>query len=207
MALRRSNAKTFIIVRHPFTRLVSAFRDKIERANIDTNLTNDWYYKVYGKKIVDVYRKKAIAKFGQDYFNASNNFGSPVPVRKGLRDSRLPIFWEFVQYVIHTKAETDVHWKPMTKHCLLCAVDYDYVIKFENLHAEEGKWVKTILAEKSLTNEVEEYNIDESNSSNLQGSDITKLYLNTLSKNDILHLEIIYKHDFAMFDYKYDEYI
>ena len=58
---------SFIIVRHPFERLVSAFRDKLERSN-ERNYLLDYYYKQYGEKMVKKYREKAISNFGNDFF-------------------------------------------------------------------------------------------------------------------------------------------
>lgn len=59
---------------------MAAFRDKIERIHgKDKNKNKDFYYKVYGKKIVERYRKAALAKFGENFFSAENNYGSPHP--------------------------------------------------------------------------------------------------------------------------------
>ena len=57
----------FIVVRHPFERLVSAYRDKLERSHAD-NYEKDFYYKKYGQKIVKKYRQKATSIFGKDFF-------------------------------------------------------------------------------------------------------------------------------------------
>ena len=61
------NETSFIVVRHPFERLVSAYRDKLERTHAKNYLT-DWYFKQYGQKIVKKYRSKAISIFGSDFF-------------------------------------------------------------------------------------------------------------------------------------------
>ena len=67
--LRKSNVTetSFIVVRHPFERIVSAYRDKIERTHTK-NYETDWYYKQYGKKIVKKYRQRALNTFGSDFF-------------------------------------------------------------------------------------------------------------------------------------------
>ena len=67
--LRRENKTeiSFIVVRHPFERLVSAYRDKLERTHASNYLT-DFYYKSYGRKIVQKYRRRALQKFGDDFF-------------------------------------------------------------------------------------------------------------------------------------------
>ena len=70
--------KSFIVVRHPFTRLVSAYRDKIETLG-----SGVFYQKRHGKTMVARYRAEARKRFGDDFFSADNNFGSPM---KSLRE-------------------------------------------------------------------------------------------------------------------------
>ena len=63
---------SLLIVRHPFDRLVSAFRDKLEQCHgppANCTLSTNWYYKQYGYKIVSQYRRQARAKFGDEYFS------------------------------------------------------------------------------------------------------------------------------------------
>ena len=129
---------SFIVVRHPFERLVSAFRDKLERKHTPDYL-KDFYYKSYGKKIVAKYRHQALKVFGDEFFSAENNYGAPLPVADGRRPtSDLPIFWEFVQYVIEARRERmDEHWKPTVAYCSMCIIQYQYVIKFED-YINEG---------------------------------------------------------------------
>ena len=61
--LKRMISKTFI-------RLVSAFRDKLERCRSTIgnkcNLTKDYYYKKFGRGIVINYRTRYLAKFGKE---------------------------------------------------------------------------------------------------------------------------------------------
>ena len=58
---------SFIVVRHPFERMVSAYRDKLERTHAKNYLT-DFYYKAYGKKMVQKFRGQALKRFGDDFF-------------------------------------------------------------------------------------------------------------------------------------------
>lgn len=83
-----------IIVRHPFHRLLSAFRDKWERCAEDWDCTKrkDWFYAKEGSKIVQTYRKSALKKFGRDFFSKQNHFGAPIPVERRFNaDSRNPV--------------------------------------------------------------------------------------------------------------------
>ncbi len=142
------------MVRHPFDRLVSAFRDKLERTHANREIQDDFYFKRYGKTIVSKYRQGAIQRFGQDFFrykqnigkwtsklrdcfcSQENNFGTPFPVAYHQRPSaELPTFWEFVQFVI-ASAYKDDHWVPILSACHPCRLNYDYIIKFEELTSE-----------------------------------------------------------------------
>ena len=77
----------FIKIFTSFSRLVSAFRDKLEQCHGPENCTldNNWYtvilmeydwiiisfryYKQYGRKIVSQYRNRAVRKFGNEFFS------------------------------------------------------------------------------------------------------------------------------------------
>ena len=74
-----------------------------------------------------------------------NNYGAPLPVKHNKRTSEnLPIFWEFVQFVIDSKQSEpwDVHWKPISQYCSMCMLNYDYVIKFEKLIIESQAFLE-----------------------------------------------------------------
>ena len=51
---------TFMIVRHPFERLLSAYRDKLSNSTINREHGTLHFYEKYGKKIVKKYRPKGI---------------------------------------------------------------------------------------------------------------------------------------------------
>ena len=65
-------------------------------------MQKDYYFKKYGAKMVNDYRKSALKKFGSKFFEEKNNFGAPM-LPKGPRTAQLPTFWEFVQYLKNTK--------------------------------------------------------------------------------------------------------
>ena len=82
---------SFIIVRHPFDRLLSAYRDKLEKFN-------KYYYEKYGKAIVTKYRRRGIERFGKEFYGPKK--GSPVA--NPLRSGKEPTFWEFVTAILET---------------------------------------------------------------------------------------------------------
>ena len=191
----RRSLKKMIIVRNPFERLVSAFRDKLEKLHND-DINRDWYYQQYGKRIVKTHRENALKLFGGDHFNAERNFGAPIPSPR-RNTSELPIFWEFVQY-LKQAVWMDEHWKPIYSLCSVCAVNYDYVFKMEDLEREESFIKELISPPGSFPREQSNKRL-----ASLSSESITKMYLKSLSDEDIRHLFEIYKYDFELFGYNF----
>ena len=55
-----THGNTFIFVRHPFERILSAFRDKLEDPSVRGIKFNEYYYNKYGRRVVMYYRKEKI---------------------------------------------------------------------------------------------------------------------------------------------------
>lgn len=205
--LRRENITdtSFIVVRHPFERLVSAYRDKIERSHAKNYLT-DWYYKQYGQKIVKKYRSQAINLFGPQFFSHYNNYGAPLPVKnKGRPNANLPIFWEFVQFVIHQKKSSmDEHWKPTANYCSMCIINYDYVIKFEDLSQESQEFLKVTNLKQFISDDIWDRHLNPNRPKEMSSEEITAKYFGQLSDDDIHKLYGIYQDDFNLFDYRFN---
>ncbi len=189
--------RSFLVVRHPFHRLVSAFRDKIERFK-NTSIDQTWYYHKYGRSIVSRYRANAIAHLGRDFFSKENNYGAPVKVN-GNRTAALPSFWEFVQYVKVSKPQNmDEHWRPTTNYCSLCSIKYDIIVHFENL-GNESQYLKHVIDPDRIS---EESRMNPT-PTGLKHEDLTKKYFEQLSHSDIMALYKIYEYDFKMFGYQF----
>lgn len=75
-----------MISRHPFHRLVSAFRDKLEHSHGDIDPNEDFYFKTYGRRIRNKYRPLTIKKFGKEFISAENNFGAGMEISEGKRN-------------------------------------------------------------------------------------------------------------------------
>ena len=193
----RADAPSLLIVRHPFERLVSAFRDKIERTHTWKGYIND-----YSKNIVKMFRKKAMTYLGERYFSSLNNYGAPVPVEPPSRrqpTENLPVFWEFAQYVI-SGGKSNEHWQPIYTQCPICSLRFNYILKVESLELELRSYFKKFNWVKKLNFA----NHDNTNQKHgLNSSAVMEIYFRDLTDEDITKLFKIYEMDFHMFGYTY----
>ena len=191
--------RNFVIVRHPFERLVSAFRDKLERYH-NEDLEKDHYYQKYGKQIVVEFRDKALNIFGQEFFDEKHNFGAFF--NNSNRKPEMPIFWEFVQFLLKNPKNRylDPHWSPVYRLCSMCNIDMDFIIKVEHLNEEEIALEKYL----GIENLPQMSKFNDNSLNGMNSKEITKLYFESLSKEDVEGLYNLYKYDFVMFDYSFD---
>lgn len=194
-----NNFTGFIVVRHPFDRLVSAFRDKLER-----RLEEPFYYDNFGKYFVDKYREQAIKELGIEYFNKENNFGTPLKVmNNGRPNADLPSFWEFAQSIID-RYKMDEHWVPIYQFCSVCnptaMKGFRYILKFEELESEEMMFLSHVKWNviESQTKKLNSYHPND-----LLADELTKLYFSILSKEQIIGLYQVYELDFLLFNYTF----
>lgn len=102
---------SFLIVRHPFERLLSAYRDKLQFSLPFT------LHQRLGTQIILKYR--AGAKKGINVYKP-----------------RWPTFEEFVRYLVdsHKAGQVlDMHWTPITQFCTPCMIHFDVIAKFDTL--------------------------------------------------------------------------
>ena len=94
----------FLVVRHPFERILSAYRDKLEDLSRDIEAREGYYYTMYGKQIVAEFRDRG----------ATNG-----------TEALEPSWREFVTYLLNTPAtKYDEHWMPMWMLCSPCIIRY-----------------------------------------------------------------------------------
>jgi len=162
---------TFFFVREPFERLLSAFRDKFE------TYTTSLYSKL-GREIVGKLRKSSESK------NTNN----------------LPSFDEFTEYLsnLTDNPQWDMHWRPIHQVCYPCAIDYDYVGRFETVK-EDADY---ILQQLKLDKMAEFPSFSGSKTSKR----LTKYY-SQIPRKRIEKLIEIYRPDFDMFNYDFPDEI
>lgn len=201
----REGFRGLIIVRHPFDRLVSAFRDKLERCpegarGPKCSLTKQWYYQKYGKKIVATHRKAAEMRFGPDFFSEKSKYGAPYNISNGWRSAQLPSWWEFVQFILATHpARYDEHWKPSTLYCSTCSFPFNFILHFESLGEEEEMFARMINVSDVIHPRWENSN----KSPDISREELLHSYFSLLDDDEILALYNIYKEDFLQFGYTF----
>nr|XP_024215997.1 carbohydrate sulfotransferase 11-like [Halyomorpha halys] len=122
---RFPQCKRLICVRHPFDRILSAYRDKLESRDRAPQHGTLHYYKRWGSKIRNKFRTSGKIE---------------------------PTFEEFVKFLIQTDllAYSDDHWIPYNAYCTPCLLRYDYIAKVETLTEDQlffinsqklGSWI------------------------------------------------------------------
>ncbi|XP_066951992.1 carbohydrate sulfotransferase 11-like [Macrobrachium rosenbergii] len=173
-----------IIVRHPFTRILSAYRDKMIK--LEPRPT-EFHFRDLQLQIIAKYR--------------------PVD---SPESSQFPTFSEFVQYILDsTKTfvtaqdwKKNVHcWTPYWAQCNVCGVDYNVIIKLETM-TEDEKFLITI----SNLEELKELKSQEwRHLNNATSMDVAPEFYSQLSRTQIKQLYQRYLLDFLLFDYKIDD--
>ncbi|CAG9862330.1 unnamed protein product [Phyllotreta striolata] len=98
----------FLVARHPFERLLSAYRNKF----LGNNTISNYFKNRYGKYIIQKYRKKSMfADSGSDFVT----------------------FREFIQYLIKEGVRSNEHWTPIYDLCLPCSLDYNFISRYETI--------------------------------------------------------------------------
>ena len=90
----------------------------------------------------------------------------------------------------------DVHWKPQTDLCSPCALNYHYVIDFEQLRHDSDN-----LLAYAQRNDPEEKRVSFMSSTNMVGSSLTDNRLKALPLRVATQLRGVYREDFKALGY------
>ncbi|XP_021200788.3 carbohydrate sulfotransferase 11 [Helicoverpa armigera] len=188
-ALKTPGVLSLLVVREPFVRLLSAYRDKLE-------IQIKPFYRKLAKSIISKYRQTTIALFGK-------------PKLSG------PTFYEFVQYLIDQNKspgyEFNEHWAPYYQFCSPCAVNFSVIAKVETLDKDSMYVIQQLQLGKVLDVKVGERRRKQRYLMNLSrdGKNTTALlkhYFSQLDEYMLNDLLKIYGVDFEMFGYDADIY-
>lgn len=167
----------FLIVRHPFRRLLSAYRDKVEAAK-------HWSLKELRKHI---FKTLAETRLTEKTPNSDSQYSG----------DDIPSFSDFLEYILvtnYTGDGFDSHWAPYWHLCSPCALQYDAVATLETAHTD----LKYIWQKMGLHKRVPWINRSSQQTSN--GSTI-KHYYQDLTPHLIARVYHHYLLDFEMFQY------
>nr|XP_045620422.1 uncharacterized protein LOC123771744 [Procambarus clarkii]XP_045620423.1 uncharacterized protein LOC123771744 [Procambarus clarkii] len=195
-----AHATRFMVVRHPFERLLSCYRNKFQGAS------KSYYYLNYGEKMVRRYRKfpshlsiKQIALLQEQ---VRSKVSREVPVILPYNPFAAPLgptFSEFVQFILDAKYD-DEHWRTYEAHCSPCLIPFDFILRFESL-PEEGKLFIEYL---NRTAQVRP-RWDNPTQGTTTG-EVACSYYSQLSLPHMRKLYAKYKKDFDLYEYSPDKY-
>jgi len=199
-----SESIKFIIVRHPFERLVSAYRDKL------AGFSRNDHYLDMRKHIITKYRKDLSDKSAIPTFSESVDFVLDELKKMEAGSSNLVI---------------DGHFMPYTRRCIPCAIEYDVIIKFESLEDDSQYLIEQCNLEDKLQvvhenaaptgprtpqgqkNKSKKVKSGKSNPE-LTASSTNKAltFFKDIESDKIKQLYTHYKYDFEIFGYSATEY-
>uniref|UniRef100_A0A182PPS5 Carbohydrate sulfotransferase n=1 Tax=Anopheles epiroticus TaxID=199890 RepID=A0A182PPS5_9DIPT len=125
-----SNTISFLIVREPFERLLSAYRNKLEGCR-------NKYYKLLGEQIVKKFRKTHPAK--------------------GVKPPHGPTFREFLEFLVshyRSGGRFDEHWSPVYSFCTPCSINFTLIAKMETFQRDSEYIIRQAGLETLLLNKM-----------------------------------------------------
>ena len=181
---KSKNVLSFSFVRHPFERLVSAYKDKVlSKECCNKNLHTIDLCKGHHKK---------------------HNKNSPTIQAWCKKNDRS--FPKFVDLVLtqYKKKEINPHWKPYYLRCFYCKFSYNLIGRVETF-ADDFKYIvlKQKLEGLLDVSPVRKNSAD----SNFERKPESLNYFSQLSRKQIVQLYEMYQPDFDLFDYEADSYL
>lgn len=177
---RKNVYYSFLFVRHPFERILSAYRNKLY------DPYNSKYRLKYGSQILRLFRKGLSEP---EYKSGSN-----------------VTFEEFVDYIILTydtlgSKALNEHWQVMHNLCNPCSMKYNFIGKMDSLLQD----AQSVLTQIGWDRKVK-FPANATDKYQTKTTTLMKEFYGQLTRDSIDRLYEIYKPDFLAFDYPIDEY-
>ncbi|XP_058826419.1 carbohydrate sulfotransferase 11 [Topomyia yanbarensis] len=180
-----SNTISFLIVREPFERLVSAYRDKLEGSR-------NRYYKLLGEQIIIKFRKKK----NEDRFMQKQPKG--------------PTFREFLEFLVsHYKSggRFDEHWSPIYSFCTPCSINFTLIAKVESFQRDSEYIIRQAGLETLLLNKLPQSKARAiANRAASNTKTLVERYFSEIDVRLLTDVLEIYQLDFEMFGYNSTKY-
>ncbi|KAM9454498.1 carbohydrate sulfotransferase 10 isoform 2-T2 [Clarias gariepinus] len=174
----------FFIVRDPFERLISAFKDKF----LENPRFEPWYKQNIAPAIIRKYRKNQRNSSGSAglHFEDFVRYLGDKPGRKHLDR-------QFGEHVIH--------WLTYTELCAPCDISYDVIGHHETLEQDapfilKSAGIEDLVSYPSIPKGITRYNRTK-----------VEHYFSGISKRDIRRLYACYQGDFNLFGYQRPDFL
>ncbi|XP_027217445.2 carbohydrate sulfotransferase 11 [Penaeus vannamei] len=227
-------AFTFTAVRHPFTRLVSAYKDKMAenyRKDVQESIISK--YRVNNTILskmhtTDQNKLKQISKLTEfswenivsmqkkySFFRSLKNSDSTSKV---YSDLSIPTFREFALYVsdqiltcgflVNSACleAVDVHWQPFFNRCAPCDIKYKAIVKVETF-SEDQQHIQQLMGIPDPPQSPENCTINKHTSSGPSTDSLTKLYFSQMTPWERMRVYLAYYYDFQLFGYSPDDIV
>lgn len=178
------SALSFLFVRDPFERILSAYRNKLEG-------NRNSFYKALGNKIVHRFRHRSQAQ---------------LYPRCG------PTFEEFVRFLIEEHAagrRFDEHWAPVYSFCTPCSVNFSIIGKTETFQRDSEFIIRQAGLESLLLGKLPRRKLRKIGNlgrAGVKSEQLAERYFADLDRTTLDQLLKIYRIDFELFDYDYLKY-
>ncbi|XP_018314956.1 carbohydrate sulfotransferase 11 [Mycetomoellerius zeteki] len=186
-----TTSRKLLVVRHPFERLLSAYRDKLENSIAGREHGTLYFYRKFGAKIVRKYRKENFTEPRSNQVIRREDVPPPAGVE--------PTFREFVEYMIKTDLGSygDDHWMPYYLFCTPCLVKYDIIAKVESLWRDQVYAINKLGLQDKIEPRWRHSN---------RYANASKIYFSQLNREMVRRLYEKLRLDFELFDYSPDVY-
>ncbi|XP_030850431.1 carbohydrate sulfotransferase 11-like isoform X1 [Strongylocentrotus purpuratus] len=185
------NYTKFVFVRHPFTRILSAFRNKLA-PNISFFFRHgdekeQWVSK-YGKQIIKSYRGNSEAR------RVSSNWKQEYDLT----------FSEFIRFLVDADTDSyNKHWSDIYSMCLPCDIDYDIIGKYETINEDADFVLRLANIDPDIT--FPKPNL--SSMTNSSDPTLADKFYRDVPRSLVYKLAMLYAADFNLFGYHVDPYI
>ena len=170
-----NNYTKFLFVRNPYSRLLSAYRNKLESRSRHTGRP-PW------RSWIDLIKRQ-------------NQNKSTTGVNGHTETSDLS-FAEFVRFVSNPKTKTsNKHWSPLVNRCHPCHINYTFVGKIESLETDVEYMFQLTKIDKLVKFP------DAEGSSPTNSTELMTSYYVNVTLNDMALLYRKFKWDFELFGY------
>nr|XP_054750542.1 carbohydrate sulfotransferase 11-like [Lytechinus pictus] len=179
----------FLVVRDPFSRILSAFRNKLDPVS-EFERCASWQRGI-GMRILNKYKSWSLLEPKRLVFKS-------LSTKKGMVRYDLNMA-DFVKFLVDPLEEYDnEHWSEIHKMCSPCLIDYDIISKFETL-STDAEYILRLLHADSVVHFPSTIGSSPTNSSNIAS---IKSYYKDVPRRDLNRLYKRFQLDFELFGYE-----